>query len=144
MLTAGCSKHESETNFAQEIQEVREADRALLQAETKRDLKAAMKYFSEDAVFQPPNSPPAIGKQAIKEFYIEFFDIPYIGIYCESDTVVISKSSDLAYLIGNSYYELKTADGAKRIDGKYMTIWRKIENKWLCVAVSWSGNKPFN
>jgi hypothetical protein len=58
--------------------------------------------------------------------------------------VVISKSSDLAYLIGNSYYELKTADRAKRIDGKYMTIWRKIENKWLCVAVSWSGNKPFN
>jgi len=143
-LFANCCTSKNRIDITAEIQKIRAADRAMLQAETQRDLEAAMTYFSEDAVFQPPNSSPVIGHDAIREFYGQLFNIPYSGVYCESDTIVVSKSGDMAYLIGISYYEFQTSDEMNRLEGKYITIWRKIEDKWLCVAVSWSGNEPSN
>ena len=100
-----------------------------------------MEYIAEGAVFHPPSTPPIIGHKAIRDFYKEWFKVPYSGTFCDSDTVIISSSCDLAYLIGNSYMEFDTPTGKNRLNGKYITVWRKINDKWLCVAVSWSGNE---
>lgn len=143
-LQAGCSTNGPGIDLTAEIQNIRDSDRALLQAETNRDLDGVMEYIAEGAVFQPPNSPPIIGHDAIREFYKEWFNIPYIGIYCESDTIVVSSSGDLACLIGNSYMELDKSTGKNRLDGKYITIWQKHTDRWLCIAVSWSGNESIN
>lgn len=88
-----------------------------------------MEYIAKEAIFHPPNNPPIIGNKAIRDFYKEWFKVPYIGIFCESDTVIISSSGDLACLIGNSYMEFDTPTGKNRLDGKYTTIWRKINGK---------------
>jgi ketosteroid isomerase-like protein len=125
-----------------EIRKIRETDRSLLLAETQRDLVGAMRYIAKDAIFHPPGNPPVIGDEAIRDFYEEWFKVPYSGIVCESDTIGISSSGDLAYLIGNSHMEFDTPTGENRLDGKYITVWRKTSDRWLCVAVSWSGNGP--
>jgi len=111
-------------------------------AETQRDLDGAMRYIAKGAIFHPPNTPPIIGDKAIRDFYKEWFKVPYSGTLCESDTIFISSSGDLACLIGNSYMEFDAPTGKNRLDGKYTTIWRKTSDRWLCVAVSWSGNEP--
>lgn len=144
LLLAGCSTNTSEIDLSAEIQEIRASDRALLAAETNRDLEAAMSLLSENAVFQPPEAGPVIGYEAIREFYDKQFSIPYSRIVCESDTIIISKCGDLAYLLGNSYYEFEGTNGINRLDGKYISIWQKTGDRWLCVAVSWSGNEQPN
>jgi len=140
IVSVGCSTNDTDIDLAGEKKKIREADRSLLLAETKRNLDGAMRYIAQDAIFHPPNTPPVMGDKAIRDFYKEWFNIPYCGIYCESDTIFISASGDLAYLIGNSYIAFDTPTGKNRFDGKYITIWRKTSDRWLCVAVSWSGN----
>lgn len=121
---------------------IRAADRALLDAETKRDLDAAIALFSEDAVLHPPDTPPVRGREAVRAFYSDWFAIPYTGIYSDSDTVVVSSAGDLAYLIGNSHVEMDASAGGGRLDGKYISLWRKVNGQWLCTGVTWSGNAP--
>ena len=142
LVLAGCSTDKARVEVPAEIRTIRDSDRALLRAETERDLEAAMKYIADGAVFQPPDAPAVVGTTAIRAFYSEWFKIPYRAIVSESDTVYISSAGDLAYLLGNSHMELGTPDGVNRVHGKYMTIWRRMDDRWLCVAVSWSGNGP--
>jgi ketosteroid isomerase-like protein len=141
IVLTGCSMHKTQVDVSAEIQRIREADRALLQAESERNLDDAMEIIATDAVFQPPDAPPVVGATAIRAFYDEWFKIPYREIVCMSDTVIISSASDLAYVVGNSRIILDTPDGVTGVPGKYFTIWRKIDGLWLCVAVSWSGNQ---
>ena len=141
LFVAGCSTNRSKIDALEEIKKIRDSDRALLSAETQRDLEGAMEYIAEGAVFHPPSTPPIIGHQAIRNFNKEWFKVQYSGIFCDSDTVIISSSYDLAYLIGNSHMAFDTPTGKNRLDGKYITVWRKVDDKWLCVAVSWSGNE---
>jgi ketosteroid isomerase-like protein len=141
IFLTGCSTHKTQVDFKTEIQRIRKADRALLQAESERDLEGAMELIAPEAVFQPPNASPVAGTTSIREFYCEWFETPYRAIVCESDTVIVSSSFDLAYVVGNSRIELATPNGVIRVPGKYFTIWRKIDGQWLCVGVSWSGNQ---
>jgi ketosteroid isomerase-like protein len=101
-----------------------------------------MALFGEDAVLQPPEAPPIVGRDAVRSFYSDWFAVPYTGIYSDSDTVVVSSAGDLAYLIGNSHMDMDTAAGGDRLEGKYISLWRKVEGQWLCAGVSWSGNSP--
>lgn len=141
LFVAGCSTSGLKIDALEEIKKIRDADRALLSAETQRDLEGAMEYIAEGAVFHPPSMLPISGHKAIRDFYKEWFKVPYSSIFCDSDTVIISASCDLAYLIGNSYMEFDTPTGKNRLDGKYITVWKQINDKWLCVVVSWSGNE---
>jgi ketosteroid isomerase-like protein len=134
--------YEASVDLPAEIQRIRDSDRALLRAETERDLEGAMEHIAAGAVLQPPNAPPVVGTTAIRAFYREWFETPYRAIVWESDTVMTSSAGDLAYLVGKSRVELETPDGVNQFPGKYITIWRKTDGRWLCVAVSWSGNQP--
>ena len=142
LFSPGCSTHQNKTDIQGEIKKIRAADRSLLMAEAQRNLADVMRYIDKGAIFHLPNIPPVTGYKAILDFYKEWFKIPYSGIFCKSDTIVISSSGDLAYLVGNSYFEFDTPDGKNQVDGKYTTIWQKTHDKWLCVFVSWSGNEP--
>jgi ketosteroid isomerase-like protein len=140
LFATACSPTRSWSPAEDEIQMIRDADQALLMAENQRDLEAVMEYVAEGAIYHPPNAPPVIGHKAIRDFYVEWFKIPYIGTYRDSDSIVMATSGELACLIGLSHIDLKTDTGNLRLEGKYITVWRKFEDKWLCVAVSWSGN----
>jgi ketosteroid isomerase-like protein len=142
VVSAGCSRAEPVVDLEAEIEMVRAADRALLEAETDRDLEAAMMFFGEGAILHPPEAPPVIGLEAIRAFYEEWFGIPYTGIYSDSATVVVSSGGDLAYLIGNSHIEIDASAGGGRNEGKYVSLWRKPGGRWLCTFVSWSANLP--
>jgi ketosteroid isomerase-like protein len=125
-----------------EVELIRAADRALLEAETRRDLPGAMALFAEGAIIQPPDAPPVVGREAVRAFYDDWFALPYAGIYPDSSRVAVSASGDLGYLIGYSYIEMDAAAGGGRLDGKYISLWRKVDGRWLCAGVSWSGNSP--
>lgn len=141
IVLIGCSTQKTQVDLAAEITKIREADRALLQAESERNLEGAMELIATDAVLQPPDGPPVAGTSSIRAFYHEWFKTPYRAIVCESDTIIVSSSCDMAYVVGNSLIKLDTPDGLINVPGKYFSIWRMIDGQWLCVGVSWSGNQ---
>jgi ketosteroid isomerase-like protein len=140
LLVNACSDAEEWSHQEEELQLIRKADQALLTAENQRNLVAAMHYIAAEAIYHPPNAPPVVGQEEIRKFYLDWFKIPYAGIFRDSDSIVVASSGELAYLIGNSHIDLKSDTGIHRIEGKYITIWRKVNGQWLCAAVSWNGN----
>ena len=141
ILIAGCSTRDESIDLEQEKQTVRDLDRAMLLAETQRNLEKVMDLIGEGAIFHPPGNPPIAGRDAIRNFYKDWFKVPYTEIVSENSEIWVSESKDLACLIGNSYMGFNNPDGEIRSVGKYTSIWKKVNNKWLCFYVSWSGNE---
>jgi ketosteroid isomerase-like protein len=76
------------------------ADKALVAAETARDLELAMAYLAPDVILRPPDRPMVVGREAVREFYAEWFAMPYTAIQVQAQTVTVAASGDLAYLVG--------------------------------------------
>jgi len=141
ILIAGCSTRDESIDLEQEKQTVRDLDQTMLLAETQRNIEKAMGFIGEGAIFHPPDNPAIVGRDKIRSFYKEWFNIPYKEIVSENAEVWVSESGDLACLIGNSYMGFDNPDAEIRSAGKYTSIWKKVNNKWLCFFVSWSGNE---
>lgn len=141
IFITGCLASSGSIDLVKEKQAVVDTDKALLIAETQRDLEKTMEFNGEGAIFHPAGKPPIVGRDAIRSFYKDWFKIPYAEIVSEDATVLISDSGDLASLIGNSYMDFNNPDGETRAKGKYISIWKKVNDEWLCFSVSWSGNE---
>jgi ketosteroid isomerase-like protein len=84
--------------------------------------------------------PMVIGFEAVREFYTEWFALPYKSIQVHSQSVSVSSSGDLAFLIGESSFVLGDPKGERQVPGKYLGVWVKIKREWKLAAISWSGN----
>jgi ketosteroid isomerase-like protein len=131
---------ENEALVKREIEAICAADRVLLEAESERDLELAMSFMAPDIVLQPPSQPAAIGLEAVREFYSQWFSLPYRAIHAQAQSVSMSSSADLAYLVGESSIEMSGAQDGLHVPGKYLGVWRKIDGNWRLVAISWSAN----
>jgi len=124
------------------IKQIRLADRALLQAEDRRDLDGAMAFIASHAVFQPPGRPPIAGEEAIRRFYEQqWFKLPYSEISGNPVTIVVAASGDLAYLDGRSHMVMEVSGEQVIIEGKYLGVWQRIKGQWRLVAISWTANQ---
>jgi ketosteroid isomerase-like protein len=124
------------------VEQIREADKALLRAEQQRDLDAAMAFVAPHAVFQPPGLPPIVGHEAVRRFYDQqWFTLPYVEISGEPDTVVVASSGDLAYFDGRSHLVLEISGEQVVSRGKYLGVWQRIEGQWRLAAISWTPNE---
>ncbi len=121
-------------------QAISAADKSLVAAETSRNLDLAMAYMAPDVILQPPERPMVVGREAVREFYAEWFAIPYTAILVHAQTVTVASSGDLAYLVGESSLVLSGPQGEHQVPGKYLGVWRKIDAEWRLAAMSWTGN----
>ena len=116
------------------------ADKALIEAESSRNLEAAMAYMAQDVILHPPDLHAVEGHAAVRKFYLDWFALPYTVIRVLAQTVSVASSGDLAYLVGESSLVLNGPDGEFQVPGKYLGVWRKIEGEWLLAAISWTAN----
>lgn len=144
VLVFGCTGTSgSSEDLEATVDQIRQADQALLQAEEQRDLERAMALVAPQAVFQPPGLPAIVGAEAIRRFYEErWFRIPYVEISGHVETIVVAASGDLAYLDGRSHLMLEISGEKVLSEGKYLGVWQKIEGQWRLVAISWTANEP--
>ena len=103
----------------------------------------ALDYFTEDTVAQGPNMPQIKGLEALRNFYTEFFKI-LETIDGGSTEIIISESGDMACEYGWNRTVYKRPDGLFEDEGKYLQVLKKINNKWKCMAISFSSDKPSN
>ena len=143
-LAFGCNGNRSASeDFEATVDQIRQADQALLQAEEQRDLESTMALVGPHAVFQPPGFPAIVGDEAIRRFYEEhWFTLPYVEISGQVETIVVAASGDLAYLDGRSHLMLEISGEEVLSEGKYLGVWQRIEGQWRLVAISWTANEP--
>jgi ketosteroid isomerase-like protein len=131
---------EKEALVRKEVDAIRASDKALLKAESDRDLELAMSFMAPDIVVHPPGQPAAIGLEAVREFYTHWFSLPFRAIHVQAQSVSMSSSADLAYLVGESSIEMSGSQDGLHLPGKYLGVWRKIDGEWRLSAIGWSAN----
>jgi len=116
------------------------ADKSLIASETSRNLELAMAYMAPDVILQHPDRPMVVGREAVREFYAEWFAMPYTAIQVHAQTVTVASSDDLAYLVGESSLILSGPQGEHQVPGKYLGVWLKFDGEWRLTAMNWTGN----
>ena len=105
-----------------------------------RDVDRIVSYWSDDATVLPPASPAVVGKRAIREFVAKSFKVPGFSISWKTNSVVVSRSGEIAYATSTNHLTFTGPDGKKvAVDGKAVTVWRKdMKGAWKCVVDIWN------
>jgi ketosteroid isomerase-like protein len=108
------------------------------------DVDKIVSYWSDDAILLPPDGPAVVGKQAIRSFVAEAFEVPGFSITWQSNHAVVSADGSLGYTVGTNSI---TTTGADRrpvtTRGKGVAVWRKEPNgAWRCVVDIWNADAP--
>jgi ketosteroid isomerase-like protein len=136
-LLAGCNNsHTPVVDTAKEQQAILAADKDFCATEQQQGMaKALEKYYAADVVAIMPNSPVAIGKDAVlKQITAQKMD-SFNKLVWSADAAVVASSGDLGYSWGHYQMKDKTKEGSDTIYyGVYATVWKKqADGSWKAV-----------
>ena len=107
----------------------------------RKDIDAEMQLIADDIVVQPANMPQFIGKGAYREFMREYYKT-LVSTSGKSTRIEVSSSGDMAYDVGTMKVIMEGPEGRFEDDQKYLAVYKKIDRKWKCTALSASSDKP--
>jgi ketosteroid isomerase-like protein len=82
-------------------------------------------------------------KDGLRAYTAEFFKLPYTDILLRKPRLIkVARSGDIAYDIGPWKVVLDGEDGSFELYGKSTIIWRKLNNEWKVVLMSFSMDAP--
>jgi ketosteroid isomerase-like protein len=128
------------SDSATEVAGLYAVDQAWVTAYNGGDVDAVAALYAGDARLQPPGSPSASGKAAIRTFFAK--DIPKsakAGL-----TLILDPNSDggvsgnLGWASGT--YRVKDSAGNVVDTGKYLSVSRKVGGKWLYWRDTWNSD----
>jgi uncharacterized protein (TIGR02246 family) len=140
IATAAAVSTPSAADTAEDKAALRAADEAFIRAYWKGDLEAVVALYAEDAVLLPANSPEAKGRDAIRKYYAADMASLKPG---ESGMIVESTqgvSGDLGWSSGR--VKDTAANGATKSTGKFLSVSRKVNGKWLYIRDTWNDDGP--
>jgi uncharacterized protein (TIGR02246 family) len=132
----GCQQDEEVTavDVEADIQAIRDTVAELDAAFQTANVDGMMPFFSDDAVRIPPNSPAAVGKDAVRAFYEQMFN--EISLKLEYIIQDIQVSGDLAVAHFTISY-IATPKGEQvsfESKGNEIHVWkRQVDNSWKII-----------
>jgi len=125
-------------------QALREADAAIQDALSRRDLERTISFYVEDAVLLPTAAPLIRGKAAIREEWAHVFAIPDFKNKSTLTQVEVANSADMAYTMGTYVATMMGEDGAEATEpGKWLSVWkRQADGRWLIVVDTYNTDIP--
>jgi uncharacterized protein (TIGR02246 family) len=101
-------------------------------------------FWAEDAVMMPPGLPPIRGKAAIRQYVETAAKLPGFQIRWEPESVCVSQSGDLAYMIERNVTTINDPQGKEiTTHGKVVTVWRReADGSWRNVVDMWNEAPP--
>ena len=114
----------------EDVAAIKAAHDAFVQALMTGGWAAVMEFYTEDAVFMPPNAPKVQGKEAMKTFSNMWPPVTAFDLTIED----IDGRDDLAYVRGaySQTIALEEAPEPVQDKGKFVEIMRKQEDgSWL-------------
>jgi len=131
---------ESSTDLTQIKNDIQARENAWADALNAQDLDALMAMYTDDAVSMADNAPMKVGKDAIrKDQEMEFANQPE-GMTYSFETLDVYGNTDMVTETGQSTY--KDADGKVLGSGKYMVVWKKEGDAYLCVREIYNNDTP--
>jgi len=121
-----------------EIENIKNSSRELLAAEKRKELETALTYYSDKIHEIPPGGEILHGKEELGPFLASVIESPYTNTI-EWVAFDFSKQGDLAYTVAR--YNLSLDEGTMDIPmrGKFLAVWRKMEDKWIIEAECFNG-----
>ena len=105
------------------------------------DAKGVAAQYAEDALLLPPGAPQVKGRAAIQEFFTK--DIA--GAKGAGAVFVLNPKTDVG-VSGNMGWESGTykvtVKGAVVETGKFLSVSRKKDGKWLYIRDTWNADAP--
>jgi len=137
LIHSGCTPTSDSVQDSRAADEeaIRQTDLAWSAAQQTDGLDGVMPFYVDDAILLPPNSPMAIGKEAIREASATI-DAPGFSVSWKPMKVEVADSGELGYAIGN--FEGTGIDPEGNpipVKGKYVEIWKKQADGSWKVAV---------
>lgn len=128
------------TDLVQVKTEIQALENTWATALNARDLDALMALYTDDAVSMPDNAPMLAGKDAIrKQQEQEFANTPSGTIY-SFEVLDVYANGNTVTETGKATY--KDAAGKVTGTGKYMAVWEKQGDKYLCVREIYNLDTP--
>ena len=142
LLTTACNQTPPDTRAADEAA-IRAADAQWAKTAGANDLEGTVAYYSDDASLLAPNAPIASNKQAIRAAWASLLG-PGTSIAWQATKVEVSRSSDLAYIMGTYQLTMKDPQGNPVTDhGKFVEVWEKqADGKWKVGADIFNSDLP--
>ncbi len=100
-----------------------------------------MAIYAADGVYQPPNAPEVTDMEALRRSTGEFFGVME-SIRGEVTRVGVAGSCDMAYVSGTTHMILKGEGGPVEEEGKWLSVWKKVDGDWRCAIISYSSDNP--
>ena len=110
---------------------------SLCEADLSKNLDRIMDHFADDILYQVPGFPLIEGKDALRVWIGNQFDL-LDDLKWGVDRTEVSVSGDLAYSCG--WFKMKWGGSDDYSEWKGMLVYRKIFDVWKIVAVSYSIN----
>lgn len=103
-----------------------------------KDATGLAALYTEEAQLFPSHSDPVEGQEAIVTYWREVFGTGLSGV--SLDTVEVDNEGDTAIETGR--YRLTTPDGQVADEGKYLVVWKRIEDHWFIHRDIWNTSRP--
>jgi ketosteroid isomerase-like protein len=135
LFASGCGQQAPADTRSADEGTIRELDVKWAKAASAKDLESTVSYYSDDASLLPPNTTIQMGKPAIHAAWAALLG-SVDSIDWQPNKIEVSKSGDMAYLIGVYQMASKNARGRTVLDhGKYVEVWKKQgDGNWKTVA----------
>ena len=104
-------------------------------AQNAADLVA---LYTDDAQLFPPHSDVIEGADHITAFWQGGFEMGLAGARLE--TLEVDNEGDTAIEVGR--YALTAGDGSIADEGKYIVVWKRIEDRWYIHRDMWNTGRP--
>jgi len=112
--------------------EIQDLENAWAIASTNKDVAAIVDLYADDAVSMTNNKPMVTGKAAIKkEIEADFAERKNAVVQIAYETLDVFGNETVVTEVGKS--TVKDAAGKVTYTGKYMAIWEKRKDRWVCI-----------
>ena len=122
--------------------EIRARSQALVAAESRKDVEAALAFWEDDAVVHMEGASAVVGKSGVRPIYQQFFASGFVEFTATITDIDVARSGELAYETGVNNFTF-VRDGRRVVDvGKYLVVWRRgPDGAWRIAALAVTNDK---
>src|SRR5260370_529875 len=143
LFASACNRQTPADTRAADERAIRDLDAQWSKTAAANDLEGTLSYYSDDALLLPPDAPMATDKQAIRASWASILG-PDTSVSWRVNKVEVSRSGDLAYLVGAYTVSLKDPQGKPLTEhGKLVEVWKKqADGNWKAVVDTYNSDLP--
>lgn len=141
-----CNQSEEESRVQVDTQaegeKLMELSREWSRSAATDSVEKTLSYWADDAVVMAPGEKPIRGKDSIRAMVENLSQVPGFKISWEPQSVTVSKSGDMAYMIEQNQITVNDEKGNPVTStNKVVSVWRKEnDGSWKNVVDMWNAN----